>query len=429
MSANPTGPLHIGHGRGAVVGDSLARILKAAGFEVETEYYVNDVGNQMATLGRSLYHRYMELVGAGGDFPDDHYKGEYIKDIARDFITKYGEKYKELSMEDSVGDFTAFAMDYILGGIKEDLVAFGVSFDHWRSEKDLVDSGVVTKTIDELRGLGHVYDKDGATWFASEKFGDDKDRVLIKADGARTYFASDTAYHREKLERGFDTIVDVWGADHHGYEARVRALIEALGESEERLKVIFIQLVSLLRDGEPVAMSTRAGEFVTLKEVVSEVGADACRFSFLTRRSDAQLDFDLELVKKQAPENPVYYVQYCHARIHSIIAFARESGVKVDQCASEKLLARLQGKEEVPIIKLLGLFPDVVEKSAAEMEPHRISHYLQELAGLFHPYYNRNRVVTDDQELTEARILLIRAVASVVKKGLDLLGVSAPEKM
>ena len=433
VSANPTGPLHIGHGRGAAVGDCLARIMKAAGYDVTTEYYINDVGNQMATLGRSLYHRVRELLGENEPFPDDHYRGEYIKDIARDFITKHGEKYKEAPVEEVLSVCTTFAQSSILNGIRKDLEDFGVSFDHWRSEKDLVESDAVTKTIGELRDKGHVYDKDGATWFASEKFGDDKDRVLVKADGQKTYFASDTAYHREKLERGFDTVVDVWGADHHGYEARIRALIKALGESDERLKVIFIQLVSLLRAGEPVAMSTRAGEFVTLKEVATEVGADACRFSFLTRRSDAHLDFDLELVKKQAPENPVYYVQYCHARIHSILGFAAEQGVALPEAPGmpidEKVLARLEVKDEIAIIKLLGLFPDVVEKSAAEMEPHRIAHYLQELAGLFHPYYNKSRVVTDDAELTAARILLIRVVASVVKKGLNLLGVSAPEKM
>jgi arginyl-tRNA synthetase len=429
VSANPTGPLHIGHGRGAAVGDALARIFKATGFEVTKEYYINDVGGQMETLGRSLYLRYLELLGEKAEFPDDHYKGAYIKKIARDFITKYGNKYRDKPSKETHRLFTDFAKDSILEGIKKDLEDFAVSYDEWYSERDLYISNYVHRTIDVLRDAGYVYERDGAEWFDTTEFGDDKDRVLIKADGSTTYFASDIAYHREKLVRGFETIVDVWGADHHGYKPRMKALFKALNEDEERLRVIFIQLVSLLRGGEPLAMSTRAGEFITLREVMDEVGTDACRFYFLMRRSDAPLDFDLELAKKQAPENPVYYVQYCHARILSIIEFAEEKGLTVPDEFDKEVFKRLELKEELAIIKHLGDFEDVVEKSTLSMEPHRITFYLQELAGLFHPYYNQTRVVTEDPELTRARLLLCKAVKTVVRKGLNFLGVSAPSEM
>ncbi len=436
VSANPTGPLHIGHGRGAAVGDACANVLKAAGFDVTREYYINDVGRQMETLGRSLFLRYQELLGMPVEFPDDYYRGEYMKEIARDFLTKYGTRYRDARPgepgDDSLPVFVEFAKDSIMSGIKKDLADFGVGFDVWYSEKDLFDKGLVEETLKELEGRNVLYEKDGALWFRTTDYGDDKDRVLVKADGSTTYFASDTAYHREKLKRGFKRIVDVWGADHHGYQPRMKALFKALGEDEERLKIIFIQLVSLSRGGVPLKMSTRAGEFITLREVMEEVGKDACRFFFLMRRPDAHLDFDLELAKKQAPENPVYYVQYCHARIMSIMEFARERGVDVPDVVGPdtlKELSRLDQKEEVAIIKHLAGFEEVIEKSAVEMEPHRVTFYLQELAGLFHPYYNRNRVVTDDPGLTTARLLLCRAVATVVAKGLGLLGVSAPKKM
>jgi arginyl-tRNA synthetase len=428
VSANPTGPLHIGHGRNAAVGDTLARIFKSTGFEVTTEYYINDVGSQMDTLGKSLRLRYLELLGETVEFPEDHYKGDYIKKIARDFITKYADKHKDKPLKETHRIFTDFAKDSILEGIKKDLKDFGVGFDEWFSERDLFVSNYVHRTIDILRDAGYVYEREGAQWFETTEFGDDKDRVLIKADGSNTYFASDVAYHREKLVRGFETIVNVWGADHHGYKPRLKALFQALNEDEGKLRVIFIQLVSLLRGGEPVPMSTRAGEFITLREVMDEVGTDACRFFFLMRRSDAPLEFDLDLAKKQAPENPVYYVQYCYARISSIIEFAKEKGFHLPE-SDKELFKRLELKEEVDIIKHLGTFEEVIEKSCLSMEPHRITFYLQELAGLFHPYYNQNRVVTEDPELTGARLLLCTAVQRVVRKGLYFLGVSAPSKM
>lgn len=423
VSANPTGPLHIGHGRGAAVGDALSRILRKAGFNVTGEYYINDAGRQVFTLGESVRIRVEELKGKAIEFPPDHYKGEYVRDIAREYIEKYGEGGK------GAPGYQEFGTSAMLERIKKDLEDFRVGFDVWFSEKSLDDSGKVAETIQDLKDKGHIYEAEGAVWFRTTSFGDDKDRVLVKADGERTYFASDIAYHRDKMERGFDALVNIWGADHHGYEGRIRALLRALGHDDSALKIIFIQLVALLRKGVPVPMGKREGEFVTLRQVMDEVGTDACRFFFLMRRPDAQLDFDLELAKSQAPENPVYYVQYCHARIKSIIGFASEKGINVPERFDEKLLSRLEEKEESKIIKHLGAFEELVERSALAMEPHRITFYLMELAGLFHPYYNKTRVVTDDPELTAARLLLCRAVATVVANGLALLGVSAPDKM
>ena len=424
VSANPTGPLHIGHGRGAAVGDALSNILKAAGYEVSKEYYINDAGRQVLTLGESVRLRIEEIKGRTIEFPQDFYKGEYIKEIAAEYLEKYGAPGAEGAP--SLKDFGSNAM---LENIKRDLRDFGIEFDSWFSERSLDDTGMVAATIEELKSKGHVYESEGALWFRTTDFGDDKDRVLIKADGERTYFASDIAYHRDKIERGFSSIVNIWGADHHGYEGRIRALLKALGHDDSVLKIIFIQLVALLRGGVPVAMGKREGEFVTLRQVMDEVGKDACRFFFLMRRSDAQLDFDLDLAKSQAPENPVYYVQYCHARIKSIISFALEKGFAVPEHFDAKLLSRLDQKEEAEIIRHLGSFGEVVERSAEAMEPHRVTFYLMDLAALFHPYYNKNRVVTDDPELTAARLLLCNAVATVTANGLGLLGVSAPEKM
>jgi arginyl-tRNA synthetase len=424
VSANPTGPLHVGHGRGAAVGDALANILKAVGYEVSKEYYINDAGRQVLTLGESVRLRMEELKGRTIEFPQDFYKGEYIKDIAAEYLEKYCSA--DAPGAPSLKEFGSRAM---LERIKSDLLEFGIEFDSWFSEKSLDDTGRVAATIEELKAKGHVFESEGALWFRTTDFGDDKDRVLIKADGERTYFASDIAYHRDKIERGFSSIVNIWGADHHGYEGRIRALIKALGYDDSVLKIIFIQLVALLRGGVPVAMGKREGEFVTLRQVMDEVGRDACRFFFLMRRSDAQLDFDLDLAKSQAPENPVYYVQYCHARIKSIIAFAAEKGSVIPEHFDTKLLSRLDQKEEAELIRHLGSFGEVVERSAEAMEPHRVTFYLMDLAALFHPYYNKNRVVTDDPELTSARLLLCNAVATVAANGLKLLGVSAPEKM
>ena len=430
VSANPTGPLHIGHARGAAVGGTLSNILRAAGFDVTCEYYINDVGNQMNVLGRTLQVRYLELLGVEVEHPEEFYKGDYMEDIARDFITKHGDIYrdKEVGDEESLGVFRTFASASILAMIRNSLEEYGIEFDVWYSEKTLHDRNLVETSIEELRHKGVVYDRDGAVWFKTTDFGDDKDRVLVKADGAYTYFASDVAYHREKLERGFTKIIDIWGADHHGYEARVRGLIRALGMDSSALGVIFIQLVSLTRDKVPVQMSTRSGEFVTLKEVMDEVGRDACRFFFLMRKSDAHLDFDLELAKREAPENPVFYIQYSHARICSILERAVEAGM-VEPEAREGLLGRLEEAEEVDLIKYLGSFEEMIAGAAITMEPHRVAFYLQELASKFHSFYSKHKVVGEDSELSGARLLLCRSVKIVVAKGLDLLGVSAPEKM
>ncbi len=429
VSANPTGPLHIGHGRGAAVGDAMARLLKAAGYDVVKEFYINDVGRQMETLGKSVYLRYLELMGREIAFEGDLYKGEYIKEAAADFLKENGESYGARPEKEAIAACSAFAGGLFLKRIKKDLADFGVEFDVWYSEKALHEKGLVADTIGKLGKQGALYESEGALWFRTTDYGDDKDRVLRKAGGEKTYFASDIAYHREKLERGFSMLINVWGADHHGYEGRIRALIKALGKDDSALKVIFIQLVALLRNGAAVPMGKREGEFVTLRQVMDEVGADACRFFFLMRRSDAHLDFDLELAKKQAPENPVYYVHYCHARIQSIIAFAAEKGIGIKNGFDHAAIERLVLKEELDIIRHLSLFDETVEKSAAFLEPHRVTFYLTDLAAMFHPYYNKNRVVTEDTELSVARLLLCRAVRDTVARGLGLLGVSAPDKM
>ncbi|MRR59232.1 MAG: arginine--tRNA ligase [Deltaproteobacteria bacterium] len=428
VSANPTGPLHIGHGRGAATGDAVASILAAAGFEVVREYYINDAGNQMDTLGRSVYLRYLELLGRPVEFPGNCYQGDYIRDIARDLITKFGSKYLEVPEEEAIPVFSKLGGDIILDGIKQDLEDFGVVHDTWFSEQSLFDAGEVAEAIDFMRAKGLLYEQDDALWFRTTDFGDDKDRVVVRGNGVTTYFASDIAYHREKFGRGFDWVIDVWGADHHGYVPRLKAVAQGLGRDASDLKLILVQLVSLLRDGAPVAMSTRSGEFVTLKEVVDEVGRDAARFFFLMRRSDSQLDFDLELAKRESSDNPVYYVQYAHARICSIFENAMEKGVAPEDFTGISL-GKLGTPEEMSLIKFLDTFPEIVEGSALNFEPHRITYYLQELAGLFHSFYNRNRVIGEDAELSAARLFLLKCTAQTLKNGLLLLGVSAPERM
>lgn len=428
VSANPTGPLHIGHGRGAAVGATLTNILRAAGYDVTAEYYINDVGNQMNTLGASLYYRYKELLGEKIDFPENHYKGEYMIDVAKDFKSEHGEDYKDKSLEESLEVFKNFAKDNILEGIKKDLKEFNIVFDNWYSEKQLHDSNAITNVIEELKSKNVLYDNEGALWFRTTDYGDDKDRVVIKADGSKTYFAADLAYHKEKFDRGFDKVIDVWGADHHGYEARIRALIESLGFDEKSLSIIFIQLVSLLKGGEIVSMSTRAGQFITLREVLDEVGSDACRWFFLMRKHDAQLEFDIDLAKKEASENPVFYVQYCHARICSIEEKAEAEGVNIDY-DDFSVLDNLKEKESVELIKQLALFREVIERSAENLEPHKITYYLSDLASNFHSFYTKNRVVGVEKDIMASRLILCRAVRDTVKRGLAILGVSAPVKM
>ena len=428
VSANPTGPLHIGHARGAVIGDVIANILKSTGSSVFREYYINDAGTQMSILGKSVLLRYLELLGEDIDFPQECYQGEYIKDQARGIFEKYGDEYLAKDREDVIRIFTDYAASSIMNGIKEDLNTVGVVFDSYFSEKELYKDDGVTKLLAELQKKGFIYEEGATRWFKTTDFGDEKDRVVVRGNGEPTYFAADIAYHRNKYLRGFNTVIDVWGADHHGYVPRMYAGIQALGKEKEALKIVLVQLVNLLRSGKPVAMSTRAGEFVTLREVVDEVGRDAARYNFLMRRSDSHLDFDLELAKKKSYENPVYYVQYAHARISSIMRVAREHNYKIPSFG-EIDLSLLTLPEEITLIKEISRFPEVVEESARTLEPHRLTFYLNDLASFFHSYYNKNRVVSDDVRLSMARLFLVKSVRIVLRNALGLLGVSAPEKM
>jgi arginyl-tRNA synthetase len=427
VSANPTGPLHVGHGRGAAVGDALANLLSATGFEVIREYYINNAGTQMEILGKSVWARYQELMGVDAPFPENGYRGGYIGDLASEVIGERGRALLDLEPGEAVSFCGGFASARILESIREDLSHFGVRFDEWFSESSLYGRGEIEKSIAELEENGLTYRKDGALWFASTRFGDDKDRVLIRETGEPTYFASDVAYHADKFRRGFSLLIDIWGADHHGYIPRMKALVQALGHSEDSLQVLLVQLVSLLRGGKPVAMSTRAGEFVSLEEVMSEVGADAARFIFLTRRCDSHLDFDLEVAKAQSMENPVYYVQYAHARLCGVTREAAKAGFDLSRLAPD--LSLLSHDEELSLIKALVLYPEVLQASALSYEPHRITVYLQELSSRIHSYYNRFRFISDDRPLSEARLFLAQAVLIVLESALSLLGVAAPERM
>jgi arginyl-tRNA synthetase len=428
VSANPTGPLHIGHARGAVVGDVVTNILEASGFLVFREYYINDAGNQMNNLGKSVLFRYRELLGEGIEFPDGCYQGDYIRDIAQEIIDKEGDIYCARNQEEAVRIFTDYAASAILNEIKEDLKAFGVVFDNYFSESNLYKDDRVAQLLAELEKKQFIYSDGETLWFKTTDFGDEKDRVVIRKNGEPTYFAADIAYHQNKYDRGFETIIDVWGADHHGYIPRMVACIEALGHQKDSLKIILVQLVNLLRDGKPVAMSTRAGEFVTLKEVVDEVGRDAARYNFLMRRSDSHLDFDLELAKKQSSENPVYYVQYAHARICSILRNADEQGYEIPGYDAVDLRF-LKLPEELKLIKAISRLPEVIEGAALALEPHRLTFYLNDLAALFHSYYNKHKVLSDEEGLSRARLFLIKSILIVLRNVLRLLGVSAPEKM
>ena len=441
VSANPTGPLHVGHGRGAAVGDAVAAILSFAGYDVQREYYINDSGRQIRTLGTSVWLRVCEKSGADIDFPEDCYQGDYINDLADQVIEIHGGQFYRSDETDAVMTCATFAARQILSGIKEDLENFGVVFDCWFSEQSLYDSGRVQSAIDHFKSKDIVYEKDGALWFRTEKYGDEKDRVVVRNNGLTTYFASDIAYHKEKFERGFSRVIDVWGADHHGYIKRIEAAIEAAGEAagqspdaagygKDQFDVILVRLVNLLRDGKPFQMSTRAGEFVTLKDIVDEVGKDAARFMFLSRSYDSGLDFDLELAKQKNADNPVYYVQYVHARITGILLKAVDQGLirEIDFTAGRHL-SHLTAPEEIQLLKILGSFRENVEKSAKTLHPHVIFTFLMSLASAFHGYYNKHKVITDDGDLTLARLSLVLSVKKVIRNGLTLLGVSAPERM
>ena len=450
VSANPTGPLHMGHGRGAALGEALARLLRFAGYSVEREYYINDAGRQMKLLEASVYARYQELAGQKIEFPEDGYHGEYIIELAKNIRDHANSNSLDLSSE----EVQALAYQKILEAIKRDLAQFGINFETWYSEASLFSSGKIEEALHDLEKRGLVFKEDGAVWFRSSHFKDEKDRVVRKQDGDYTYLASDIAYHYDKLIRGFDWLINIWGADHHGYVPRMHGAVEAFGYSKERLKVVLVQMVSLLRDGKKVEMSKRAGEFVTLKEVADEVGEDAAKFFFLMRRADTHLEFDLELAKKQSSENPVYYVQYAHARLASLFRIAEERGILLP-AVNNVDLSLLVAPEEFRLIKHLSSFPGLIESCAQTLEPHRISFYLQELAGLLHVFYYKHRVLpskfgdnkdeaaesgSDVEEveairetvtpaLTQARLALLKQVKIVINNGLSLLGVSALEKM
>jgi arginyl-tRNA synthetase len=431
VSANPTGPLHVGHGRCAAVGETLAGILKAAGYEVQKEYYVNDSGRQIRTLGESVFVRYQQLSGKTVDLPKEGYQGDYIRDLARTLLGTEGDRLMNIPEDQAIELCARFASEQILAEIREDLTSFGVSFDAWFSEQSLNESGAVESVIADGKKNGTMYEHEGALWFRTQDYGDEKDRVVVRANGLTTYFASDIAYHQDKFKRKFDRIIDVWGADHHGYVSRVSASVQALGIDADRLNVLLIQMVNLLRAGKPVAMSTRAGEFVTLREVIDEVGRDAARFLFLLRHYESPLDFDLELAKKQSNDNPVYYVQYVHARISNILKKAAEQNYKRISW-NEKFSDFIKLPEEMELIKLMAQYPEVVSQSALLMEPHRIPFYLKELAGAFHAYYHdrsKHQVISDDAELTTARLYLVAAVRMVIRNGLTLMSVSAPKRM
>jgi arginyl-tRNA synthetase len=427
VSANPTGPLHLGHGRGAALGAALAHLLETSGYRVVREYYINDAGSQIRNLALSVHARYLELLGIDHPFPEEGYRGEYVADAARALRAAMGDGLAGKTFDEVGEEIASFSLDLMLEGIREDLASFGVTFETWQSERELYASGAVAHAIEFLRERGHVYDSGGALWFRAESFGDEKDRVVIKSDGSPTYFASDIAYHLKKVEAGYDEIVNIWGADHHGYIPRLEAVIEALGYDRSRLKVLLVQMVNLERGGVAVTMSKRAGTFVTLREVVEEVGSDLTKFIFLTRRPDSHLTFDLEAAKAASAENPVYYVQYAAARIASIFRKAREEGIDPGGIPGD--LSLLTEPEEIALARKLLAYPMAFEAAARAREPHRLTFYLQELAGLFHPYYNRHRVLVEDRALTLARLALMQAVRTVLHDALRTLGVKAPERM
>lgn len=432
VSANPTGPLHVAHGRAAALGDALARLLEAVGYQVDREYYINDVGGQMRLLGESTYLRYRELFGEKVHLPDEGYKGDYIKDIARGVKEEAGDRYLDGPAETHLPFFIRHSYETILGWIRRDLKTFRVHFDSWTPEAEIHRGKKIDAALDLLKSKKVLFDDEDALWVETSRYGDDKNRVVKRRNGQMTYFASDIAYHREKFERGYDRLINIWGADHHGYIARMKAVVEAMGYPAERLQILIHQLVNLLRGGKPVPMSKRSGAFVTLHEVIEEVGVDATRFFFLMRRSDSPLDFDLELAKKASNENPVYYVQYAHARLCSIGRVAKDRGWNVEEAVrgiTGEDLAPLTLPEELALIKQASRYPDLVQASAEALEPHRITFYLQELAGMLHRFYFGQRIITEDAALTKARLVLMTAVRVVLRNGLGLLGISAPEQM
>ncbi|PLX69420.1 MAG: arginine--tRNA ligase [Denitrovibrio sp.] len=427
VSANPTGPLHVGHGRNAAYGDSLSKILAAAGFDVTTEYYVNDAGNQMNNLGKSIYIRYMELSGKDVTFPEDGYHGEYIIDIAKELKEEYGDKIAEMPEAEGTDICFKKGLKDITDNIANTLKNFKVDMETYFSEQSLYDNGDVPASLEYLKEKGFVFENEGALWFKSTEFGDDKDRVVKRSNGDYTYFASDIAYHKNKFDRGFMTTIDVWGADHHGYVKRLSSAIDAIGYEDREFAVSLIQMVNLVNAGERVSMSTRAGSFIELDWLINEVGHDAARYFYSMRDYEAQFDFDISLAKKRESDNPVFYIQYGHARVQSVLKKAQDDSVPFELCTG---LEKLNSKEELEIIKKVYDYINVLEQAARNRQPHRIGYYLQELASMFHSYYFNNKMLNEqDKELTSARLTLAVAVGNAIRNGLSLLGVSAPDRM
>ena len=426
VSANPTGPLHVGHGRGAAVGSALSNLLKAAGYDVEQEYYINDAGNQMNNLARSVNARYLELLGQTCEFPEDGYHGHDIIDTAQRIIDKYGDRFLKMEEDERLEQFKTIAYQEKLAALKEDLERFNVRFDVWFSEKTLHEANKINEACEYLLEKGYMEKRDGALWLKSTEFGDDKDRVVIRDNGVPTYFAADIAYHTNKFNRGFDRVINLWGADHHGYIARMKAAMQCMGFKPEQLEILVLQMVRLLRDGQEVKMSKRTGQSVTLNELIDEVGTDAARFFFVMRSIDSQLDFDLDLAVKKSNDNPVFYVQYAHARICSIMRQVAEAGITVQGKGNYRLLTE---PVEVDLIKKLGEYPEMLSAAAKERAVQQVAHYVYDLAGLFHSAYNQCRILGVNEELQQARLAMVMAVGHVVRNALSILGVSAPEKI
>ena len=425
VSANPTGLLHVGHGRGAAAGSALVNLLRAAGFPVESEYYINDAGNQMNNLARSVNARYLELLGQEVEFPEDGYHGQDIIDTAQRIIDKEGDKYLSMSDDERMEIFKDLAYVEKLATLKEDLASFNVTFDKWFSERTLHPEAVKA-AVKILQDNGNIYEKDGALWLKSTAYGDDKDRVVIRDNGVPTYLAADIAYHHNKYERGFDRLINIWGADHHGYVCRVKAAMDALGHDSKKLTVLLLQMVALYRGGELVKMSKRTGQSVTLNELMEEVGTDAARYFFLMRSLDSQLDFDLDLAKKKSNDNPVYYIQYAHARICSIFRQCKETGLSL---SDKPELSLLTDESEIDLIKKIEEYPEEIERAARDYAPQRIARYSYDLASAFHSFYNKCRIVGVEPKLAEARLVLVTVTAHVIRHSLGILGVSAPEQM
>lgn len=428
VSANPTGPLHVGHGRGAAVGSALANLMKAAGMNVSREFYINDAGNQINNLAASVNARYLEQLGQTVEFPENGYHGHDIIETAERIVRIYGDRFLNMSEEERLQEFRTIALKEKLAALKEDLEAFNVTYDHWFSEQTLHDANAIKSACDLLTERGYLYEQDGALWLKATEYGDDKDRVVIRDNGIPTYFAADIAYHRDKYARGFDRVINLWGADHHGYIARMKAAVGALGYHPDQLEVLILQMVSLYRNGELVKMSKRTGQSVTLNELIEEVGTDAARFFFVMRSIDSQLDFDLTLATEKSNENPVYYIQYAHARICSIMRQLEEAGIAV-MPATEAKLNTLVEASELELIKKLGEYPEMIAGAAKERAVHRVAHYVHDLAGLFHSFYNQCRILGVDSDLQQARIALVKTVGHVIRHALSILGVSAPERM